>query len=146
MPPTDSEQHAASLKALAIAHSNLAGYRDLAYKIVIANTTLLVAVCYFAAQQHPSTPRWRCLPAWSWLLAAASLALSFLNAWWLDSVKRNFNEVLELAGEQWKRWGITWPRTGKDRPHSTHEPLVWFAIASGIAAGLWVVVTGFYDP
>ena len=145
MPPTESEQYAASFKALETAHSIIAGHRDLAYRIVIAQVTLLAALCV-AAKEHPPTPRWWVLPAWAWVLSLAAVVLSLLSDMWLRRIKGSVDVHLEVVDEQWRRWGIPWPRTGADRSRSTHGPLVWFVRAAGAAAVAWVVATALGDP
>jgi len=100
---------------LAALHELIAGYRELAYKLLIAHATLLAAVIYFVSENKAlssselSTVRW------------AMIAVSIVFLWWLIVLMLRSDAHVDDAADLWSDLSIkmsrpaTW-RSGKRRP------------------------------
>lgn len=128
---SESNQHIPS--AIQIIHDVLAGYRELVYKIVIANTTVLAALSYFAGVQELTVGAYVAL-------ASAALVLGAVSIWWLLCIKSASDRHAEEMRALWLRLDITWVPRAKHPWARMWSPVLVFAGAETLLAVVWVLV------
>lgn len=130
-PPTQPRMEA-TLKALETLHEIVTGYRELSYKIVIANTTLFAAICYAIPRDASCATRT--------VAGAAVLFLGLINMWWLNCLRGSADGHVELARKLWKKSEIEWNPTPIDQCwcRRAWTPLMSFVGMSSLLAIVWI--------